>query len=263
MSVWLDHPADRAAKAEIKAFTLVELLVVIGIISVLIAMLLPALNKARESAQRIACASNLRQVAMAWNAYTSDYHGQLPVGISYYWDATPSNLNPSAPADYYYWASMLKPYVSDKTNLTNNYNYTKSDSVSKTGVFQCPSWENHSSGVAYVAYGMVLYGVGGRYYSKFYTGYRRTIEIKDPSTRLLFADSQYFHPTAKDWRGWYYVSISSTHTGTYTGVSFRHGKMANVAFCDGHVESQTWEQLERPYLTPSGQWLTWGPWRIN
>jgi prepilin-type N-terminal cleavage/methylation domain-containing protein/prepilin-type processing-associated H-X9-DG protein len=255
---------DRVAGAANKAFTLVELLVVIGIISVLISMLLPALNKARESAQRIACASNLRQVAMAWTAYTADNHGKLPVLLSYYWDATPSNPNPSATPTYYYWASMLKPYLSDKTNLTNSYNYTVSDSVSSSGVFQCPSWENHSSGVAYVAYGMVMYGVGGRYYSGFYPGYRRSVEIKDPATQLLFADSQYFHPTALNWRGWYYVWLGSTHTGTYTGVSFRHGKLANVAFCDAHVESQSWDQLEKPYVTlPATQYLKWGPWRAN
>ena len=60
-----------------KAFTLVELLVVIGIIAVLIAILLPAMQRAREQANRTACMSNMRQLVNGWLMYAHDNKGGL------------------------------------------------------------------------------------------------------------------------------------------------------------------------------------------
>jgi prepilin-type N-terminal cleavage/methylation domain-containing protein/prepilin-type processing-associated H-X9-DG protein len=68
----------RLPSAREHGFTLIELLVVVAIIGILVAMLLPTLNKVREKTRRVACASNLRQVHMALLTYVNDFKGSLP-----------------------------------------------------------------------------------------------------------------------------------------------------------------------------------------
>lgn len=66
-----------------RAFTLIELLVVIGIVGVLAAMLLPVLSKGKQSAQSVACISNLRQIGIALTAYVQDNQDRLPICAGY------------------------------------------------------------------------------------------------------------------------------------------------------------------------------------
>lgn len=79
------HRSGAAAFAA-RAFTLVELLVVIGIIAVLVSLLLPALNKAREQAMRTKCMSNLHQQGLYLQQYLNQFKGNLPIGC---WAGTP------------------------------------------------------------------------------------------------------------------------------------------------------------------------------
>jgi prepilin-type processing-associated H-X9-DG protein len=92
----------------------VELLVVIGIIAILVAILLPALNKARKQANTTVCMSNLRQMGVAWNLYLSDTKGRLPY---YIWHNSPSGLTPALTGDalasyvwHGYWVGLLCDY---------------------------------------------------------------------------------------------------------------------------------------------------------
>jgi len=77
-----------------KAFTLVELLVVIGILAVLIAILLPALSGAKRVAQRVACAAQMRQVGQALHIYANDHKGFLPL---------PALTYQARPEDWVHW----------------------------------------------------------------------------------------------------------------------------------------------------------------
>ncbi|UCG56953.1 MAG: type II secretion system protein [Phycisphaerales bacterium] len=76
-----------------RAFTLVELLVVIGIVGVLMGVLIPALTSARASAGKMACLSNLRQIGVAIHTYANDHRGHIPFGPK-----APPFLSP---ADFY------------------------------------------------------------------------------------------------------------------------------------------------------------------
>jgi prepilin-type N-terminal cleavage/methylation domain-containing protein/prepilin-type processing-associated H-X9-DG protein len=103
-----------------RGFTLIELLVVIAIISVLIALLLPAVQSAREAARRLQCTNNLKQLGLALQNYEGTYGGYPPGFIVGIWPP-----DPALPAAYYRWGALafLTPYL-EQTNVFNSLNFS-------------------------------------------------------------------------------------------------------------------------------------------
>lgn len=106
-------------------FSLIELLVVVLIISVLSAMLMPALQIVRETTRQIVCGSNLRQLGVAMHAYTDDWEGRIP----------PNNVTSGTGSDIR-WSMVLADYIESEISLVFV------QGTRPRGPFACPSSRN-------------------------------------------------------------------------------------------------------------------------
>jgi prepilin-type N-terminal cleavage/methylation domain-containing protein/prepilin-type processing-associated H-X9-DG protein len=146
-----------------RAFTLVELLVVIAIIALLISILLPALSSARRQADRIKCASALRQIGMAFQMYSNTYKGFYPVAVHSAGNGTPY---PRIPVELR-WYDRIAPFI---TNAKTMDSYTDITKVRANSVlWGCPTWVGYMGDHLFIkANDDVRPGYGMQYYAPHY-----------------------------------------------------------------------------------------------
>ncbi len=144
----------RCDKNGFNGFTLIELLVVIAIIGILAAMLLPALNKARQKAYAATCLSNMHQWGITFGLYSDDWNDYFPyegeTGVAI--DTVGSNGDPG---NVNAWFNVLPPYM-NQPSLVQLYNSGKPPTLRDRNIWICPSGTNFVAtptlGNAYLMY---------------------------------------------------------------------------------------------------------------
>ena len=227
-----------------RAFTLVELLVVIGILAVLVALLLPAMGKMAAMSRKIRCFSNLQQIGLGFALYRSDSGGFLPPVNS------GSGYNAAGTAKSYGMWNAIGPYTGQKewgglkTPVQNAQGYLKFDSywgslkttIRKT-VWYCPEMGEDPNMIPWQAgYGESVYcqkpAGWGAANPRAWSKPRPLSAIPQPSTKIHVSD-------CGDWHLGSLTSVGQvtnpTSTTFYTFDIYRHDKGCNILFIDGHV----------------------------
>jgi prepilin-type N-terminal cleavage/methylation domain-containing protein/prepilin-type processing-associated H-X9-DG protein len=226
-----------------RAFTLVELLVVIGIIALLIAILLPALSAAREGAKTVTCLSNLRQLCLAANVYCNNNGGSYPVA---YWVDVQPPLVISAAWDF----TSIRDTVASTTAVEAGLLWAGD---ANPQVQQCPSFDGRSNTVGdpYTGYNYNTSYIGHGQ-SESIVAPMKASQVKQSSRCVLFGDGQYAAGANKFMRAPFPNPGDAAFTFRSAGTQgFRHRGRTNVACADGHAETrQDRYVLTTPAETP-------------
>ena len=244
MTNFPQRPAQSHARRGLaRGFTLIEMLIVIAIIAVLAAILFPVFGRVREGARTTACASNLKQLGLAFTQYAADYGGRMPGGGNWqdwgkggHWVAGKSGAaadgSDGALAELAEKDGDFPPFPANKANVEGGalYSYVKS-----TQVYICPS--NRDGKIKGLTYSMNCALSGAP-----------TGRVRFPSSMVLLVDEWrasdgYFWAVGKGMAG------ASTDRGTTD-----HNTSTNLLFLDGHVKNYTNDAF--PITEKSDQGLT-------
>jgi len=246
------HPQIRYASRKVRAFTLIELLVVIAIIGILAAMLLPALNRAREKGRTAVCVSNLRQIMVALRLYADDHQEQMPPA-SY----DTGNQN---------WPKILGSYMPQKGVDLNGSGVNVAQA---NAVFTCPSadstgypgFQNYQIHETYACTGAMLGPNSGKSFpttSLTATEPRLDITITSNPVEtpvIIEARIESYPQTQSSpdcrsncpWKSYAQNDLAMAGPNSCVNLDFRHAgrTMMNIGYYDGSVRAVTFPQAQQ------------------
>ncbi len=231
-------------KTNLKKFTLIELLVVIAIIAILAAMLLPALNQARDRAKSASCISNLKQVMLAGSMYAGDNKGFFPLSVfrsnsqgqwaHYYCKGTAElgdggSENKNGEGDYLTWKAAHCPAMWDGNRCVHTRFY----------IYGALNYQNTCDELG----SFTVFGSGVNSYEDCNFGIIH--KIKYPAETITYGDCG-ISGDGNVGRPYYQLNMEN---GSVSGseerglLSHLHLGNANCAFADGHVKSTNSKEL--------------------
>jgi len=220
-------------KEPARAFTLIELLIVIAIIAILSAMLLPVLSRGKLSAQCGVCQSNQRELGLATQMYWNDNAGN---SFAYQVGATNNGV--------LYWFGWIANGTEGHRAFDLSmgalfpYYYGRDVRLCPSPVWNLPKFEPKGTNVIF-SYGCNSLIFGGPGY-----GIINAAKIKHPADTAIMADAaevnDFQSPASLAnplFEEWYYVDLETNYASAnnFPNTQFRHGGKANVTFADGHV----------------------------